>query len=193
MRGPARSLTQPPADQIAQFRVAELMASRIGPEGHAPEPQGREASGGFFDERDRAIRVLLTGGKPGGHAPRADSSWKDATVQHRHVRERGPVAPDVRSAAAATRIPGDQHARGVDDETQMHPHPLDAVERVREIRSHVSRVIANLPGERAGRAAARIRSHDGKAAGLDEGAKGGKDAIARSPGAVQDYQKGNGL
>src|SRR5207247_8615418 len=119
MRGPARSLTQPPADQIAQFRVAELMASRIGPEGHAPEPQGREGSGGFFDERDRAIRVLLTGGKPGGHAPHAESSWTDATVQHRHTRARGPVATAVRSAAAASRIPGDPHAPGLAAETQI--------------------------------------------------------------------------
>src|SRR5947207_140287 len=62
---------EPPVDQLAHFRVAEIMTSGIGSEAQGAESEAGERVGGLLHERHRSVPVLFSGRKPCGYSPRA--------------------------------------------------------------------------------------------------------------------------
>src|SRR5439155_23778246 len=189
----ACSLTEPPRDQVAYLRAAESMPPRISSEVRGREPQADERVDRLFDERNRSVRVLLSRGKPCGHAARTDAPGEDAPMQDRGVRKGRPIAGDIGRAASTPGVPGDEDVRVIDDEVRVRAHPLDATHGVNEIRRHVSRLIAYLPGEESRRAATRVGGDYREVSGLSKLIEDGDEILPRLPGPVQNDHERRGL
>src|SRR6267142_3980806 len=170
--------TEPPIDEITQLGVAQLMTTGIAAKADAAESQARQRVRRLPDQCDGADRVLVTGREPGRDASWADATGKDPTVQHRRMREASTIAGDVWRAAPASGVTGDEHVRLVHEESGVGSDPIDAVQRVREVRRHIALLVANLPGELT-RVIARVGRDDREPMRLGEIAEPGEHIAAR--------------